>query len=49
MPVAFELIGELNHVTFSGVLSVKDPARAGEEIKTVEARFEADLRSLNAA
>ena len=40
MPVAFELIGELYHVTFSGVLSVEDLARAGEEMKTLEASFD---------
>ena len=40
MPVAFELIGELYHVTFSGVLSVEDLARAGEEMLTMETSFD---------
>ncbi len=40
MPVKFELVGELYHVTFSGVLSVEDLARAGEEMKAMEASFD---------
>ena len=39
MPVAFELIGELYHVTFSGVLSVADLARTAEEMKSIDAIF----------